>query len=659
MVSILDQVAPALLEVAGGHTELLALVARTTGSALGGSCVIWLFDDTGRFLDGTAAYDPDPARHHLVELAVSGSRHFAAGEHFAGALVTAVPTTTRGFRWQDIAGWADPDAAAQLALSGETTLTLVVLRAREHTVGILGLLRAPLLGELTELDLSLLRHLGERLAVALDDRYRSLQSDRRLEELELQERAVRAREASLSTVSRSGPVLLLGCDAEGLVTTLEGGLSHRLATGLGSAVGRRLADLFAGDPVAVEVTRRCLQGDPVSAQPIELDGLQLELWATPLRGDDGGVEGFAGVGVDVSAHVAAEATILATARRQAALVDHASDVILVLAPEGTVRYVNPAAEHLLGYPWKVGDALDVVSLAHPEDRQAAQSTIGEGLARPGSKSSAELRMRHASGDYRVISVRCDNMTDDAAVGGFVVSLRDVTDERATEDRMLATADRQAALADLGRWALAGLQYSGLVEDAVSLLASQVGVDIVHVFEVLPDTEFLTLSASFGHDTSPGEILSADPTSSPASFALVTQETVVSDDLALEERFDVPDLWTRAGAVNVVEVPIPGQDAPVGVLGAGRRSHEPFADEDLNYVKAVAYVLAAAVDRHRSELAIREQVLQDPLTGLPNRLVLAEHNVRSANLASSRLPMSGAERSLFVFDIDRFKDINDT
>ncbi len=229
--------------------------------------------------------------------------------------------------------------------------------------------------------------------------------------------------------------------------------------------------------------------------------------------------------------------------------------------------------------------------------------------------------------------------------------------RESAERLRSNAGRQAAIADLGRWALVGLAYPNLVEDAVSLLAEQLEVDFVHVFEAMTDTAFLTLIASRGHGQTGPELLSTDPTSSPVSFALVTQETVICDDLAREARFEIPDFWARSQAMSVIEAPIQGQDSPTGVLGVGCRSPRRFAEEDVNFVVAVANVLAAAAARNRAEDAIRDQALHDPLTGLPNRLVLADHGHTMAVPKQSEL--SGVKRTVLVLDIDRFKEVNDT
>jgi diguanylate cyclase (GGDEF)-like protein len=245
------------------------------------------------------------------------------------------------------------------------------------------------------------------------------------------------------------------------------------------------------------------------------------------------------------------------------------------------------------------------------------------------------------------------------VAGIVITLRDVTSERLSSERVRRNADRQAALADLGRWALVVFEYADLVADAVKVVAEQLGADFVHVFDAIGDAEFMTLSASHGRAPKMGELLSVDPTSSPASFALVTQETVVCGDLSSEQRFEVPELWTASSALSVIEVPIPGRDMPVGVLGIASTTRDAFAADDVNFVKAVANVLAAAFARNRAEAALRQQALHDPLTGLPNRMLLTDH-VTASNAATGNLAtMSGAERTVFVLDIDRFKEINDT
>jgi diguanylate cyclase (GGDEF)-like protein len=75
-------------------------------------------------------------------------------------------------------------------------------------------------------------------------------------------------------------------------------------------------------------------------------------------------------------------------------------------------------------------------------------------------------------------------------------------------------------------------------------------------------------------------------------------------------------------------------------------------------------LQAAVARERSrrrqvEGDIRAQAASDPLTGLPNRFLLADHSAGGATPPGAFPPLSGADRTVLVLDIDRFQEINDT
>jgi hypothetical protein len=151
-------------------------------------------------------------------------------------------------------------------------------------------------------------------------------------------------------------------------------------------------------------------------------------------------------------------------------------MILVITADGTMQYANPAVRRVLGYGWRSGDALDVLSLIHPEDRERCRETIRRAIERPNSQDAsdrrmaraiehpesregAEYRMRHANGSYRLLEAIGTNLLDDPAVAGFVITLRDITEERAASERVRQNGDRQAALADLGRWALVNLEYA--------------------------------------------------------------------------------------------------------------------------------------------------------------------------------------------------------
>jgi diguanylate cyclase (GGDEF)-like protein/PAS domain S-box-containing protein len=658
VAAILEGASRALAETSTSCETALELITRTAAEMTGGSCLLWLVNDTGREVAVAACYDEDPERLALISSTFNGVPQRIGDSLFAHALITSGPHTFIPVRWEEL-GLGDRDGRALSVEFGESALTMVPIRARSATPGLLGLITPAARGEIRELERALLQQLGDRVALAIDNARLLSTAESEIRQRRAADTVRLADEETIAVVSRSGPILLFACDGDGTILQMDGGLLKQFQRGSESLIGKNLLQVVDDYPLLVEYATRVLAGEQIRHGRFPVGPYSLETWATPLHRADGTVSGFAGIVVDASARVAAEAAVLEATHRQAALVEHASDVIVLMTPDGMIHYANPAVQRVLGYQWRSGDILDVLSLVHPDDRDRCRQAIRQAIRSPGVHEAVEYRMRHADGSYRVLQSIGNNLLDDPAVAGFVITLRDVTAERAGSERLRLNADRQAALAELGRWALVGFEFADLVTDAVKVLTEQSGADFVHVFEALPDADFLSLSTSAGHATTAGDLLSVDPTSSPASFALVTQQTVLCDDLECEKRFDVPELWTSSNALSVIEVPITGQDMPVGVLGIGSVTRHAFGQEDVDFVKAVANVLAVAVAHNRAESAVRQQALQDPLTGLANRMLLSDRVTVSSAATGNLLTMGGAERTVLVLDVDRFKEINDT
>ncbi len=135
-------------------------------------------------------------------------------------------------------------------------------------------------------------------------------------------------------------------------------------------------------------------------------------------------------------------------RRIAVLLANASEALAVTGPDGRVRLANPAAERLFGVTSEavVGHSLmEFLSRLHPDDRAANSERMAQLLSTPGASQSAEVRLLTDDAEYRLIQVTSDNRTADPAVGGVVVSFHDVTDQRASENKIarLAAAVEQA------------------------------------------------------------------------------------------------------------------------------------------------------------------------------------------------------------------------
>jgi len=132
--------------------------------------------------------------------------------------------------------------------------------------------------------------------------------------------------------------------------------------------------------------------------------------------------------------------------------------------------------------------------------------------------------------------------------------------------------------------------------------------------------------------------------------------VLSNDLLGETRFSVAASVLERGLRRGLSVVVPERSgARHVILVQGPAGLRPFSLDDARFLEAVAHVIAGALDRAVSEDELRRRALEDPLTGLANRALLASR--LDAELRHAR--RLGDRVCVLVFDLDRFKAVNDT
>nr|MDQ5828085.1 PAS domain S-box protein [Chloroflexota bacterium] len=125
----------------------------------------------------------------------------------------------------------------------------------------------------------------------------------------------------------------------------------------------------------------------------------------------------------------------ASEERFRALVQHASDIIAVLDRDGTIRYMSPSVEQVLGYRPEEMIGKDCFVHMHPEDVERMAHVFAKEASRPGLNPSVEFRVRHADGSWRHLEAISNNLLHDPAVKGIVVNSRDATERRRAEEEI--------------------------------------------------------------------------------------------------------------------------------------------------------------------------------------------------------------------------------
>jgi PAS domain S-box-containing protein len=121
-----------------------------------------------------------------------------------------------------------------------------------------------------------------------------------------------------------------------------------------------------------------------------------------------------------------------------ALVQHSSDVVVVLDSSLRASYVSPAIQGVLGLDAELGLGRTFVEWVTPEDRPMAAELLARVASRPFATESLRCKMVHADGTLRTMETVASNLLADPAVEGVVLNSRDITQRTALEEQLQHT-----------------------------------------------------------------------------------------------------------------------------------------------------------------------------------------------------------------------------
>ncbi|HEX5387759.1 MAG TPA: EAL domain-containing protein [Gemmatimonadales bacterium] len=172
------------------------------------------------------------------------------------------------------------------------------------------------------------------------------------------------------------------------------------------------------------------------------------------------------------------------------LVQHSSDVIIVVRPDGTIRFVSPSATRVLRYDPHALIGRPLTDLLHSDDQERARAFVHDAALTPGVTAPEEWRFRQPDGSMLHAETIGTNLLDEPTVRGIVLNTRDVSDRKQLEQELVHQAFHDP---------LTGLANRALFRDRVSHaldLARRQGRAITVLFLDLDD--FKKVNDSLGH-----------------------------------------------------------------------------------------------------------------------------------------------------------------
>ncbi|HKG26029.1 MAG TPA: PAS domain S-box protein, partial [Thermomicrobiales bacterium] len=441
------------------------------------------------------------------------------------------------------------------------------------------------------------------IGVTMDITARKRHEEERLRLAQTEAARVQAEEAErriTDTLERI-TAAFIALDPDGRLTYLNARAGELLRLPREQLIGRDFWDVLH-DVAGADFTTR-LRSAATAPEAVEFDALSpvlnrwLEVHAYPAP------EGLSIYLQDVTERHQAEEELRQSEERFRALVQNASDVIVIVDRAGVVRYASPAMERIIGVAPEEVVGSDNLFRAHPDDARRLRRAFVRSARTRRVMPPIELRFRHRDGTWRWLEVTATNLFDEPGIEGIVANCRDVTERKKVEDdlRFLAeTSELLAASLD------SGTTLATLVRQVVAHLADWCVVDAldengairdIAVAHDDPDLERRLLAMRRRRPinpratTGPGFVLR---TGQAQVYPVMDDEeqAIHVDDPAAREDFRA--FGFRSG----IAVPLVARGTTLGVLSFASGNPGRFGPSELALAQDLARRAALAMDNAR-------------------------------------------------------------
>ena len=382
-------------------------------------------------------------------------------------------------------------------------------------------------------------------------------------------------------------------------------LAHALAGAAGAAQRERLVEQPDGTRVWVESA------------------------ATLVRDKGGKPVGGLAVMSDITSRKEADLALRAREERFRSLVQNASDIITVLAEDGTVLYKSPSEERIMGFHPDEAVGRSIFEAIHPEDAARVTNAFGAVLRTPGLHPPVEFRLLHKDGSWRHMESVPSNLLHEPSIGGIVVNSRDITERKIADAEIrtllfegLKQAEREMLLSRIAQTVLETSSPEAVLAATVAGLGPMLGADRCYYvsYDLAEDTARIGpewsrdgLSSLAGNYTMSAYSFNRDPQYQAG------QTHVVRDLSALEPVS--PEGVAEPGVRSLLRVPVRQGNQMTVLVAAMAHAPRDWQADEIALVETVASQTRVAVEAVR--LQQREHNIA---TALQNALMpsLPEH-----------------------------------
>jgi diguanylate cyclase (GGDEF)-like protein/PAS domain S-box-containing protein len=340
--------------------------------------------------------------------------------------------------------------------------------------------------------------------------------------------------------------------------------------------------------------------------------------------------------------------------RYRTLFDYAPDGIVIADPESYYIDANQSICRMLGYSRQELIGLHATDIVEQNEVWRVDPALS--VIHSGASYQQEWRFRRKDGSTFDADVHVKKMPD----GNLLGIIRDITEHKLAELKVERANRLYSVLSGINELIVREDDRVRLLREACRIAVERGNFPLAWVGEVSDSRLVVPLVAWVGEvsdyrKTIEDQLGRQLVAGSAMEDAVTAARVIVINDIASDSRITIREEALKGGFGSLVVLPLSVDGKVVAMFTIYAEQTGFFDEEELALLLELANDISFALDHIRKSERLEYLAYYDALTGLANRSLLLERLEQNMRSAAS----GGFNLALLMFDLERFKNINDS
>jgi len=390
--------------------------------------------------------------------------------------------------------------------------------------------------------------------------------------------------------------------------------------------------------------------------------IHVHLRKVALLDADGNASHILVIADDMTEQRADEARLRESERRFSELLANVELLSLMLDTSATITYCNQYLLKLTGWTNDEVIGRNLFELLIPPENREAKTKFAALLKDSPESWHHEDEILTRSGRRRLIRWNNSVLRDGAGeVTGAASIGEDVTDRRIAEARVTYLSRVHAMLSGINKLIVRERDRGELFGDACRIAVESGGFRMSMIGIMDAEAKSFVTTASAGVEPelvfAINSVLASTDSAvkTLAGRAITGKKIIVSNDLQNSREIMFREKYLQLGVHSIAVLPLMVSGRAVGAFALFASEADFFHEDEIDLLSQLADDIAFANEHLDRQAKLVYLAYNDALTGLANRNLFLERVTQYIAIAES----NDHKLAVFLIDIERFKNINDT